>query len=246
MDALLLTHPDRTRVAQNIGGIANVTYLPSLAHPPNPFAFDTGPGNMLIDFAASRASGGEWTFDREGVLSAQGQVNQALLAELMAEPYLLQAPPKSTGRELFGAQFGARVWGEATAANLAPADIVATLTAFTAHSIARAYHDFLPQFPDEIIVSGGGVRNPTLMTHLREQVPGARVMLSDELGIAAEAKEALAFAVLASPPREPAGRHQREQSGDFGKHHPRQQSPQIRGSATIRRHRVSQPGNDEH
>lgn len=247
VDALLLTHPTLVRVAQNIGGIANVTYLPPLSgqrsavsdqpsaisHQPSassgvslfpsllspfspspfspsslspsplppslslPIAFDTGPGNMLIDYAAGRVTNGAWSYDREGALAAAGRVDEALLAEWLSDPYFRQLPPKTTGRERFGVQRGAQLWEQAAARGLAPADIVATLTAFTARSIAQAYHDFLPRFPDEVIVSGGGARNPALMALLREQLAPARVLLSDEVGLGVEAKEAVAFAVLA-------------------------------------------------
>lgn len=197
LDVLLFTHPTLTRAAQNIGGIGNVTYIPPLATRHSPLAFDTGPGNMLIDDAAQRATNGAWSFDRDGTLAAQGRVDETLLHELLQEPYLHALPPKTTGRELFGAQFGARVWERARARGLRDYDIVATLTAFTAHSIARAYHDFLPTFPDEVIVSGGGARNATLMRMLRDLLAPARVMPIDEFGISSEAKEALAFAVLA-------------------------------------------------
>jgi N-acetylmuramic acid 6-phosphate etherase len=213
VDALLLTHSTLTRAAQNIGGVANVTYLspqPSaisdqplansqspITDSQSPFAFDTGPGNMLIDYAAVRASDGALTFDQDGALAARGRMDEALLRELLREPYLHQPPPKTTGRELFGAQFGARVWEQGLAQGLAPEDIVATLTAFTAASIAQAYRDFLPTLPDEVIVSGGGARNPTLMAMLRDHLPGIRVVPSDAVGLGVEAKEAVAFAVLA-------------------------------------------------
>ncbi|MBN2392897.1 MAG: N-acetylmuramic acid 6-phosphate etherase [Anaerolineae bacterium] len=221
VDALLLTHPTLTRATQNIGGIANVTYLSpqslvispqspitsSKSPVPNPqspitdyqspFAFDTGPGNMLIDYAAHRATDGALTFDRDGALAARGYVDDMLLHDLLREPYLHQSPPKTTGRELFGAQFGARAWERGMARGLAPEDIVATLTAFTAASIAQAYRNFLPTMPDEVIVSGGGACNPTLMVMLRGQLPGIRVIPSDDVGLGVEAKEAVAFAVLA-------------------------------------------------
>lgn len=193
LDRLLFAHPTLVRAVQNIGGIANVTYLAG----DMTMAFDTGPGNMLMDDAAARATAGAWTYDRDGTLAAQGRVDEALLAELMAEPYLKQPPPKTTGRELFGAQFGGRVWARAEAAGLTPCDIVATLTAFTARSIAQAYRDFFPRPADEVIVSGGGSRNPTLMAMLRRELPAARVVTSDEMGLPADAKEAVAFAVLA-------------------------------------------------
>jgi len=220
VDALLLTHPTLTRAAQNIGGIANVTYLSpqhsalSTQHSalspqssalspqssvlsPQSFAFDTGPGNMLIDDTVYRATDGALTYDCDGAWAARGCVDDALLQALLREPYLHQPPPKTTGRELFGSQFGARVWEQGLTRGLRPEDIVATLTAFTAASIAQAYRDFLPRLPDEVIVSGGGACNLTLMAMLRDQLPGVRVLPSDALGLGVEAKEAVAFAVLA-------------------------------------------------
>ncbi len=205
VDALLLTHPTLTRAVQNIGGIANVTYLPPRKRKRSEdtdlaegvTAFDTGPGNMLIDDAAARATDGRLTFDRDGQLALAGHVDKAWLKDLLADPYFKAPPPKTTGRERFGTQYGAKLWKEGLARELTPCDIVATLTALTASSIARAYRDFLPHFPDEVIVSGGGARNPRLMMHLREALPEARVCFSDKVGLKIEAKEAVAFAVLA-------------------------------------------------
>lgn len=208
VDQLLLTHPTRTRAAQNIGGVANVTYVPSQSSIVNlqslktndqrlGFAFDTGPGNMLIDDTVTRATNGEQTFDRDGEIASRGKVDGTLLSELMEEDYLYQKPPKTTGRELFGVQFGAEVWKKAKARNVRDEGIVATMTAFTARSIAQAYKDFLPTLPDEVIVSGGGARNKTLMKMLSEYLAPARVFTSDEIGVAVEAREAVAFAVLA-------------------------------------------------
>lgn len=200
VDRLLFTHLTQRRVLQNIGGIANATFLPPLSAPDgerDEIAFDTGPGNMLIDDAAGRATAGEWTYDHDGALAAQGVVAQALLAALLTEPYLHRPPPKTTGRELFGTQFGAELWQRANAAGLAAIDVVATVTAFTARSIGLAFRDFLPRFPDEVIISGGGALNPTLMQMLRAELAPARVMTSDELGLPATAKEAVAFAILA-------------------------------------------------
>jgi anhydro-N-acetylmuramic acid kinase len=201
LDKLLFAHPTRRRALQNIGGIGNVTYLagqPAPGLPPEPeIAFDTGPGNMLIDFAAARATAGDWEYDRDGVLAARGTVDAELLAELMDEPYLRLPPPKTTGRELFGAQLGAQVWEQAKTRSLSDTDILATLTAYTARSIAQAYRDFLPGMPDEVIVSGGGALNPTLMGMLCDELLPAHVITSDDLGLPAEAKEAVAFAVLA-------------------------------------------------
>ncbi len=197
VDALLLTHPALARVAQNIGGIANLTYLPPANSSEWPFAFDTGPGNMLIDDAVGRASGGRQTFDRDGAWAAQGHIDERMLADLLADPYFRQPPPKTTGRERFGARLGQQIWAEGQARGLRSADVIATLTAFTARSIGQAYRDFVPHFPDEVIVSGGGAYNRTLMEWLHQEVSPARVILSDQIGLQVEAKEAAAFAVLA-------------------------------------------------
>lgn len=196
VDVLLLTHPHKVRVAQNIGGIANLTYIPA-AGQPRAFAFDTGPGNMLIDDIVMRLSQGRLSYDKDGEIAAEGQIDQALLASLLDHPYLKLPAPKTTGRELFGAQLGAELWETAKQKGLRPVDLVATLTAFTAQSIARAYRELLPQLPDEVIVSGGGVHNPVMMGHLRELLPECRLFTSEELGLPSDAKEAVAFALLA-------------------------------------------------
>lgn len=198
VDVLLLTHREKVRAAQNIGGIGNVTFLPPRARPDlTPFAFDTGPGNVLIDAAAARATDGAWSCDENGVLAARGDVDERLLAELLAHPYFTRRPPKTTGRELFGGAFVEDVWERARVRGLRPEDVVATLTALTAHSIACACQDFLPVYPDEVIVSGGGARNSTLMRFLTDLLSPARVCTSDAVGIPGDAKEALAFAILA-------------------------------------------------
>jgi len=203
-DWLLLSHPTRTRATQNIGGIANVTFLPPFGQNKEPqrrengvIAFDTGPGNMLIDEAARLATNGAWEYDHDGELAAQGHVEENLLVGWLAEPYFQQKPPRTTGRELFGVQRAMEYWKQATGNGLGPNDIVATFTALTARSIEYAYRTFLPAFPDELIVSGGGARNSTLMAMLKERLTPARVTTSDEYGLAVEAKEAVAFAVLA-------------------------------------------------
>ena len=214
-DWLLLSHPTRIRTAQNIGGIANVTFLPPVLAAetqsaqrenersglnslnPDVIAFDTGPGNMLIDEAARLATDGAWNYDQDGALAAQGSVDESLLVEWMNEPFFQQRPPRSTGRELFGTQRAAEYWSHASQRGLSPSDIVATLTALTARSIEHAYRVFLPSLPDEVIVSGGGARNPTLMAMLADRLKPARLMTSGEYSLGIEAKEAVAFAVLA-------------------------------------------------
>jgi anhydro-N-acetylmuramic acid kinase len=196
-------HPTRTRALQNIGGIANVTYLPAGGGPESVIAFDTGPGNVLIDDIAAQATGGAWRCDRDGALAARGRVNEGLLARLLDHAYLRQPPPKSTGRETFGAAFAADLWERAQARGLTPADLVATVTAFTAASIADAHRRWLPAPPDEVFLCGGGADNPTLVRMLRERLDRAFgdavpvVRHYDDTGYSSEAKEAVAFAILA-------------------------------------------------
>lgn len=197
VDWLLLSHPTRVRAAQNIGGIGNVTYLPAGGASEDVLAFDTGPGNMLIDDAVRHATGGTLQYDQDGLLAAQGQVDRLWLEELLSDPYYAVPPPKSTGRERFGAQLGTRLWANASERGLNPPDLIASLTALTAESIARAYRDFLPRLPEEVILSGGGAYNQTLKTMLSGRLSPARVITSGDLGIPIDAKEALAFAVLA-------------------------------------------------
>jgi len=202
-DWLMWRHPTRTRALQNIGGIGNVTYLPAGGGPESVVAFDTGPGNVLIDSVAARASGGTWRYDQDGTLAAQGHVDETLLAHLLEHPYLRQPPPKSTGRETFGAGFAADLWERTQARGLNPADLAATVTAFTAASIADAYQRWLPAPPDELFLCGGGADNPTLVRVLRERLTrvfGDAVPIVrhyDETGYSSGAKEAVAFAILA-------------------------------------------------
>jgi len=197
-DWLLLSHLTKIRAAQNIGGIANVTYLPATSDvKQGVIAFDTGPGNMLIDEAARLATDGAWNYDRDGILAAQGRLDESLLADWMADPFFQQTPPRTTGREQFGTQRAAEYWSRASRGGLGPNDSIATLTALTARSIEHAYRSFLPAFPDEVIVSGGGARNQTLMRMIAERLSPARLTTSEEYGLGIEAKEAVAFAVLA-------------------------------------------------
>ena len=199
LDLLLWSHPSRTRALQNIGGIGNLTYLPASAAPGREhgmLAFDTGPGNVLIDEAAQALSSGALECDRDGAWAARGRADERLLAEWLDDRYFLQPPPKSTGREYFSRGYAQRCIDEARRRRLSEADILATLTALTARSIAAAYARFLPVAPDDVIVSGGGARNPTLLRMLAQALPTIVVRRSDEFGLAADAKEALAFAAL--------------------------------------------------
>jgi anhydro-N-acetylmuramic acid kinase len=185
--------PGRFRALQNIGGIANVTLVGASLS--DLVAFDTGPGNMPLDAVARAASDGAEPFDRDGQRAARGTVDGALLADLHRHPYLAQPLPKSTGRETFGKDFIypllARFDGRLD-------DLLATLTRFVAETIARAYRQALPALPDEVYVSGGGAMNPTLMRHLAEVLAPIPVASSSALGVDPQAKEAIAFAVLAN------------------------------------------------
>ena len=196
-DYVLFRHSRLARAVQNIGGIANVTFLPGGCKQDEIIAFDMGPGNMVIDGIMRLVSGGKKRFDRDGQMAARGAVNAMLLSELLRHPFLRRRPPKSTGREEFGDFFAERIYRQATGRRLADADLVATVTAFTAVSIARAYRRFLPAMPDEVILCGGGARNSTLVEMLRGEMREAKMLLSDDFGISADAKEAVSFAILA-------------------------------------------------
>lgn len=181
------------RAVQNIGGIGNVTYLPAGGDVGDVLAFDTGPGNMLIDALVTRLTNGEQTYDDGGAIGMAGTVDYDLLARLMADPYLDMAPPKTTGREYYGTQMVEEILSDRQVS----AEVIATATAFTAHSIADAYQRWLPQMPDEVYVNGGGARNPLLMRMLADALDGTTVRATDELGVNADAKEAMAFALMA-------------------------------------------------
>jgi anhydro-N-acetylmuramic acid kinase len=188
-DALLFGDDTLARAVQNIGGIGNVTWLPPGGEP---VAFDTGPGNALIDHAVWRISGGVQRYDHDGALAASGRVDAQLLAELLGVPYFSQPPPKTTGRELFGAHMVDPLFDRVQK----PADLVATLTAFTAHSIADQYRRFLHRPPDEVVLGGGGSRNPVLVGLLTQLLDPARVRLHEEFGLPSLGREAVYFALL--------------------------------------------------
>ncbi len=199
-DWVLLGDARLGRCVQNVGGIGNVTYLPPGGGRDDVIAFDTGPGNMVIDGVTEAVTGGRLRYDRDGELAAAGRVHAELLDRWLADPYFELPPPKTTGRELFGLPFVKRVLNDAAAGTVAGTDLVATVTALTAESIARAYRDFVvPRGPvDEAIVGGGGARNPTLLAMLRERLPGVPVVTHEERGLDSRAKEALAIAVIAN------------------------------------------------
>jgi anhydro-N-acetylmuramic acid kinase len=180
------------RALQNLGGIANVTRL---GRGLEPLAFDTGPGNCLIDLAAAIASRGRLRYDAAGHLALHGRIDHRAVERLWRHPYFRRAPPKSTGRELFNERLLRQVFGRRL--THAPYDVLATVTYFTAYSIAESYRRFLPGRLREAIVSGGGVRNRTLMRHLSRLLAPVAVRSIERYGIPAQAKEPVAFAYLA-------------------------------------------------
>jgi anhydro-N-acetylmuramic acid kinase len=189
---------------QNIGGIGNLTFLPARANLDDVIAFDTGPGNMVIDAVVFALTRGVEFYDEDGEWAARGKASAELLAEMMAHPFLKKRPPKTTGREEFGESFVRRVLASARQMRLRPADIVATTTAFTAWSIAGACNRFvLPQLNQserkklQIILGGGGAKNPSLRRMLAQRMDFVEFRTHEDFGIANSAKEALAFAILA-------------------------------------------------
>ncbi|GER86161.1 anhydro-N-acetylmuramic acid kinase [Dictyobacter vulcani] len=196
LDALLFADEQKNRALQNIGGIGNVTFLPAGQGSIGAYAFDTGPGNVLIDYGARYFTQGKAGFDQDGKLARSGQPDQRLIAEVLVHPYFQQAPPKTTGRELFGDAFAEAILNKAQQRQLSIEDTMATLTAITVKSIARAYQNFGPARLDEVIVSGGGSYNPVLMEGLQAALPDSQVSSFDRLGLPASAKEAVTFALL--------------------------------------------------
>ncbi len=198
-DYLLYGDSLRGRVALNIGGIANVTVIPAHAQPSDVFAFDTGPGNMIVDALVEWTTHGRAEFDRDARIALSGRTISELLVRLMREPYLREKPPKSTGREQFGLAFaqGLVAWGKRHHAG--PADLVRTATIFTSMSIADAFRRFiLPRaHVEELIVAGGGAQNPLMMAQLAASLPGIEVVPASRFGVPPEAKEAFGFALLA-------------------------------------------------
>jgi anhydro-N-acetylmuramic acid kinase len=186
VDALLFAR-HAPCVALNLGGIANMTTLPGGV------AFDSGPANLPIDIYVGLRTGGAQRFDRDGVIARGGSPDAALLGAMLDDPYLALVPPKTTGREEYGAPYVAR-W-RARLDALAFSDAVATLVALVARTVADAFRGAAPDTA-LLIASGGGARNPALLAAIAAELPGVRVTTSDEFGIDADAKEAIAFAVL--------------------------------------------------
>lgn len=213
-DYVLFRDDHVSRAVQNIGGIGNVTWLPARCRARDVIAFDTGPGNMIIDGLAGRISAGRRRMDRDGRLAARGKVLDDVLAAWMKHPFLRQRPPRTTGRETFGKQFIDAQWERLRSASRDENDWLATATAFTAATITSSYQRFLPTLSPgrwargagkrpqrnravEFVLTGGGSRNRTLVRMLQADWPDTRIRTIDDLGIPAEAKEAVSFAMLA-------------------------------------------------
>lgn len=198
---LLYRRSGKTILLQNIGGIGNMTVLPGDEGPEAVYAFDTGPGNMIIDAVVSALTGGEKTYDAGGAMAAQGKVDQNLLAVLQQDPYYTVPLPKTTGRERFGLQYVGKILDYGREHSLSDADLLATVTDLTAWSITDAYGRYvLPRRQaTELVVGGGGSFNATLLGFLRERFApyGVKVLTQEDLGWSSDAKEAVAFAIMA-------------------------------------------------
>src|SRR5713226_2948526 len=199
VDFLLYRHAKLGRVALNLGGVANITVLPRAAKPRQVFAFDTGPANMLIDALVSHFTRGRRRFDKNARLASQGRSLPALLDDLLRDPYLKLAPPKSTGREYYGRAYLQTLLALGRRHRARPNDLIRAATIFTALSIVDALNRFvLPKTKiHQLIVSGGGAHNPLILAQISAALPGIEVLPSSRLGVPEDAKEAFAFALLA-------------------------------------------------
>jgi len=201
VDFILFRDKEKGRALQNIGGIANVTVLPKNCGINDVVAFDTGPGNMIIDRITELVTNTTQHFDEGGKLAERGKIHDSLLATLLTHPYLSKPPPKTTGREEFGISFADNLYKDAIHSGIKDLDILATVTAFTAHTIADSYKQWIlsKHYLSEVILSGGGSHNNTLIKFFRQYLkPTIQVHTIDKYGISPNAKEALAFAILAN------------------------------------------------
>ncbi|MEH1768475.1 anhydro-N-acetylmuramic acid kinase [Nostoc sp.] len=199
VDAYLLSHPQEGRCIQNIGGIGNVAYIPPRYGDwlSKIRAWDTGPGNSLLDLAVEHLSAGAKTYDENGNWAASGTPCDPLVEQWLSQDYFHLPPPKSTGRELFGVTYLHQCLKDAQAYQLNAADVLATLTELTAASIVHSYRTFLPEMPQRVLLCGGGSRNLYLKQRLQLLMTSIPVWTTDEVGLSADFKEAIAFAVLA-------------------------------------------------
>ena len=199
VDYLLYRHPKLGRVSLNLGGIANITVIPASAKPSQVFAFDSGPANMLIDALVQHFTHERQRFDKNARLAQSGRSIPRLINELMKDPYLKLAPPKSTGREYYGRDYVQRLLVLGRKHQTKPNDLIRAATIFTALSTVDALNRFVlrKQRIQQLIVSGGGVHNPLVLAQLSAALPGVEVLPSSHFGVREDAKEAFAFALLA-------------------------------------------------
>ncbi|MCW5312901.1 anhydro-N-acetylmuramic acid kinase [Nostoc sp. KVJ3] len=199
VDAYLLSHPQEGRCIQNIGGIGNVAYIPPRYGDwlSKIRAWDTGPGNSLLDLAVEHLSAGAKTYDEDGNWAATGTPYHPLVEQWLNQDYFHLPPPKSTGRELFGVTYLHECLKDAQVYQLNAADILATLTELTSASIVHSYRTFLPEMPQQVLLCGGGSRNLYLKQRLQLLLTSIPVLTTDEVGLSADFKEAIAFAILA-------------------------------------------------
>jgi len=200
VDFVLFHHQTKTRAIQTIGRVASVTLVPAGEDPQEVVAFDTGPGHAVVDALTETISEGKLLYDHDGRLASLGEVSEELLADMMSHSFIHRSPPKrGSGRE-FGSEFITRVLDAAQRRDITVEDLLATATAFTAESIAQSYREFLaPEHKiDEVVLGGGGSYNATLRRMLRSRLPGLPIYLHEDFGIYGEAKEAMAYAILAN------------------------------------------------
>ena len=195
-DYLFFRSDKVTRAVLNIGGIANLTILPKSCTHEQVLAFDTGPGNMIVDNLCKTLF--NTNYDKNGALAGSGTISNKLIDRLLRDDYYSKPPPKSTGRERYGEDYLNKIMGLGHVDNLGPRDLISTMTFFTAKTISTAVERFYPQPIEEFIVSGGGVNNFILMRHLQELMPGINFSTTHQHGIPADAKEAVCFALLAN------------------------------------------------
>jgi anhydro-N-acetylmuramic acid kinase len=188
--------PDESRLVLNLGGIANLTWLPRGARAEDVIAFDVGPANALIDGAVAYFTEGRESMDRGGERARRGRVRDDWLARLLDDEFLRRPPPKSTGRERYGLEQAEALARESRREGCADDDLIATLVAFTAHAVARARRDFVEGPIDRLLVGGGGAENPALMGALAAALPHVAISAFDAAGVPARAAEAMAFALM--------------------------------------------------
>lgn len=195
---MLFKDGDIGKAVNNIGGISNLTFIPAGGGLDDLVAFDTGPGNMLIDSIVNIITKGEMSYDNNGKIALKGKICEKLLEKLMAHPFIKKKPPKSTGREEFGYDEALKIFRTAKRHRLSDEDIVATVTGFTAKSIAESYHRFIlnKHHLSEIILCGGGAKNPAIIKMIKNYMKPIKVNTSDRYGFPPEAIEAIAFAIL--------------------------------------------------